>query len=205
MRQEKDFMGLPVRSLQLMLGSLAQGRPGLAQLVPDGIFGEATLEAVMRFQREHGLAVTGRVDLETWEAVAAAYRAALPGLAPPRPVQVIRERSFAIRSGQCCLHLFLIQSMFLALSQVLDGVEAAPVNGRHTGSSVRNATWLQRCCGLPETGILDLATWNMLTRTYELFISRSDLPGGYRQEPPLGQNPSQPLRNFPWEPWGRGG
>ena len=66
MRQEKDFMGLPVRSLQLMLGSLAQGRPGLAQLVPDGIFGEATLEAVMRFQREHGLAVTGRVDLETW-------------------------------------------------------------------------------------------------------------------------------------------
>ena len=89
--------------------------------------------------------------------------------------------------------------------QVLDGVEAAPVNGRHTGSSVRNATWLQRCCGLPETGILDLATWNMLTRTYELFISRSDLPGGYRQEPPLAQNPSQPLRNFPWEPWGRGG
>ena len=76
MRQEKDFMGLPVRSLQLMLGSLAQGRPGLAQLVPDGIFGEATLEAVMRFQREHGLAVTGRVDLETWEAIAAAYAAA---------------------------------------------------------------------------------------------------------------------------------
>ena len=39
---------------------LELGRPGLAQLVPDGIFGEATLEAVMRFQREHGLAVTGR-------------------------------------------------------------------------------------------------------------------------------------------------
>ena len=38
MRQEKDFMGLPVRSLQLMLGSLAQGRTGQAQLVPDGIF-----------------------------------------------------------------------------------------------------------------------------------------------------------------------
>ena len=28
------------------VGSLAQGRPGLAQLVPDGIFGEATLEAL---------------------------------------------------------------------------------------------------------------------------------------------------------------
>lgn len=203
MRQEKDFMGLPIRSLQLMLGSLSHGRPGLTRLVPDGIFGEATLEAVMRFQREHGLEVNGRVDLETWEAIAAAYRTALPGLAPPRPVQITRERNFAIRSGQYCLHLYLIQSMFLALSQILEEVEAAPVNGRHTGASVRNATWLQRRCGLPETGILDQPTWNMLTRAYELFISRSGLPDCCRREPPIGRDPSQPLRSFPWEPWDR--
>lgn len=110
MRREEDFLGLPVRSLQLMLGTLSRRTPELPRLAPDGIFGEATLEAVMRFQRTQGLPVTGRVDGRTWEAIAGAYRGAILALAPPRPVRVSRDRDLSIRAGQSCPSIFLIPS-----------------------------------------------------------------------------------------------
>ena len=40
---------------------------------PDGVFGEVTLEAVMRFQQSSGMPITGRVDNGTWDAIATAY------------------------------------------------------------------------------------------------------------------------------------
>ena len=200
MRREEDFLGLPVRSLQLMLGTLSRRTPELPRLAPDGIFGEATLEAVMRFQRTQGLPVTGRVDGRTWEAIAGAYRRAILDLAPPRPVRVSRDRDLSIRAGQSCPSIFLIQAMFLALAQVLEEVEAAPVNGRHTGASVRNAAWLQRRSGLAETGRMDRDTWNMISRLYELFQARVPAGGVCPPEFPAGRGPSPALERFPWEP-----
>ena len=85
MRPERDYLGLPIRSLQTMLRTLSRCAPGLPCPIPDGVFGEVTLEAVMRFQQSAGMPITGRVDNDTWDAIAAAYRSALPsGTARPR-------------------------------------------------------------------------------------------------------------------------
>ena len=65
--------GQPIRSLQYMLNQLAIHNDILTRLAVDGIFGERTLEAVMVFQRENGLPVTGVVDLTTWNAIRDAY------------------------------------------------------------------------------------------------------------------------------------
>lgn len=205
MRSERDYLGLPVHSLQAMLRVISYCEHGLPCVTPDGVFGEQTLEAVMQFQRERGLPVNGRVDNGTWDAIAAAYWADLPLAAPPRPVRAFRDRTFTVGAGQCCIHMFLVQSMFLALSRVLDEVEAGPVNGQHTGSSVRNVTWLQRRSGLPETGTMDKGTWNMLTRTYDIFVSRSGDKALCPQDMQVPSGVSPLTRGFPWEPWDRGG
>ena len=63
----------PIRSLQYMLNQLAIHNDVLTRLAVDGIFGERTLEAVMVFQRENNLPVTGVVDLTTWNAIRDAY------------------------------------------------------------------------------------------------------------------------------------
>ena len=60
---EAEHNGQPIRSLQYMLNQLAIHNDILTRLAVDGIFGERTLEAVMVFQRENGLPVTGVVDL----------------------------------------------------------------------------------------------------------------------------------------------
>ena len=206
MRPERDYLGLPIRSLQTMLRTLSRCAPGLPCPIPDGVFGEVTLEAVMRFQQSAGMPITGRVDNDTWDAIAAAYRRALPSVMPPRPVRAFREQAFEVRAGQCCVHMCLVQAMFLALSQVIEEIEPAPVNALHTGASVRNVIWLQGRAGLPETGTMEKQTWNALTRLYDVFLYR-DIHGALCPTAP--QTPSGgsviPRGGFPWEPFEPGG
>lgn len=66
---EREMLAKPVSSLQYMLSQLSRTYRFLPQLVVDGVFGERTLEAVMRFQKEAGLPVTGTVDQATWNAI----------------------------------------------------------------------------------------------------------------------------------------
>lgn len=204
MRVESDFLGLPVRSLQSMLREISYCDAGLPCLTPDGVFGEATLETVMRFQKEVGLPVNGVVDNETWDAVVRAYWDSIPRTAMPRPVLAFRDQDFEVRAGDCCIHMFLVQAMFQALSRVVEGVEPTPVTGEHSGASVRNTIWLQRRSGLPENGRMEKLTWNMLSRLYDLFISRNFedvlcVPA----QPQSGRSPG--VREFPWEPYGPNG
>ena len=60
-----------IYDLQTCLRRLQQER-GVSPLVPDGIYGAETAEAVRAHQRECGLPVTGRVDRETWDSIYAA-------------------------------------------------------------------------------------------------------------------------------------
>ena len=80
---ENPYTGVPVRSLQTMLRELSFHYPVIPRLIPDGIFGEHTLEAVMLFQREFHPPVTGQVDHGTWDAVSALFQSVRPGLSPP--------------------------------------------------------------------------------------------------------------------------
>jgi lysozyme family protein len=70
-----------VRRLQKLLG--------FSEAEQDGIFGAITAEAVRRFQRRHGLPVTGDADKATWEALereaagAPVNQPAGPAVTPP--------------------------------------------------------------------------------------------------------------------------
>ena len=66
---EREMLARPIHSLQYMLRGLSAQYDFLPVLVVDGVFGESTLEAVMLFQREFMLPVTGMVDYRTWELV----------------------------------------------------------------------------------------------------------------------------------------
>ena len=201
----EPYLDQPVRSLQTMLSDAALLWPQLSRPAPDGIFGEETLEAVIRFQQLSGLPVTGRVDNDTWDAVVLAYAQARPFAEPPKSLNAFPMYPFSVSPGQSCTHMYVVQAMFQALAGVLEGIERTPINGGHTGASVRNVIWLQRRSGLPETGIVDILTWNKLSRLYELFVVRGDPAAHCRQGSGLSPHLSQGTRGFPWEPYGREG
>lgn len=205
---ERFYIGQPVRSLQAMLREISFRYPAVPRLVPDGIFGEVTLEAVMVFQREWKLPVTGVVDNDTWDMVVLVYRQARQSLALPLRSNGFPDRNYQVYPGQVCIYMLTIQAMAHALSAVLDGIEPVTIDGAHTGASVRNALWIQHNSGLPETGVMDMSTWNILARLYEIFIIRNQDPRFCstleRDLYPLpdGSWPDAPLtKGFPWEPY----
>ena len=77
MKPEASFLNQPIRSLQTMLRTLAKYDPRHETLIPDGIYGPATKSAVSKFQRIHGLPVTGVADQQTWEQIVAQDEPAL--------------------------------------------------------------------------------------------------------------------------------
>lgn len=167
---ERELSGKPIRSLQHMLSRLSLVYPWLPAPAVDGVFGEETLEAVMVFQREQHPPVTGVVDQDTFDAIGALWLEAEYQLSLCRPVRAFPEEDYQAEPGAEALFLILPQTMFHVLSQVFSGLTVGEADGRHTGSSVDNVRWLQRSCGMEETGILDLAVWNLLCRLYEAVI-----------------------------------
>ena len=70
-------VGQPIRCLQFMLRTLAAKNPALKSVIPDGIYGADTMQAVSAFQKEAGLPVTGVTGRTTWDAVRDAYEVSL--------------------------------------------------------------------------------------------------------------------------------
>ena len=172
--QEIRLIGQPVRSLQTMLRALSYQYDFLPRLTPDGVFGERTLEAVMRFQRAFAPPVTGKVDQATWDAIAEAYRLAQPRLGPSATLRGYPDNpAFSVAPDQASIHLYVIQSMFRALARVLTGFQAGAVTGVNDSTTAANIRYLQRLGGSRETGIMDRESWNLLSRLYSLFVSGS--------------------------------
>jgi uncharacterized protein (TIGR02594 family) len=76
----KSVRNSAVRSLQLLLN--AELKSGM-KLKPDGDFGQRTHDAVVRFQREHGLVTDGVVGPRTWAALGLNASTVSVSQAPP--------------------------------------------------------------------------------------------------------------------------
>ena len=65
--------GEKVRQLQVQLNRIARNYPAIPTISPDGIYGEATAEAVRTFQKIFKLPQTGVADYPTWYEISEIY------------------------------------------------------------------------------------------------------------------------------------
>ena len=65
--------GSKVRQIQEQLNAISKAYPALPSVTADGIYGEATQNAVREFQRIFGLPATGVVDYPTWYEIQDIY------------------------------------------------------------------------------------------------------------------------------------
>lgn len=167
----RNLYAQPVRTLQYMLRRLSTRHPFLPALVDTGTFDEATLEAVMRFQRQMELPVTGVVDLRTWEQLRDLWLRLELDTTPARPFRPFPSREHQIRPGMSGNYIALPQTLFQILARRVEGIEMQTPDGVHRDASVRSVQWLQHAAGLETTGVLDGRTWDLLVRLYEMLIS----------------------------------
>ncbi len=168
MKPGESFVGQPIRSLQTMLRIIAQDGGYIPSVVPDGIYGPATMSSVSAFQRYHTLPVSGVTDQATWEKIAEIYEDSLVSIGKAEPIEVLIEPGHVFRFGDASPYLYLTQSMLIWLA--IDHLSIPEPN--HTGILDRETAdalkAFQILSGLPETGELDRKTWKNLSRQFTL-------------------------------------
>lgn len=168
MRPAESFIEQPIRSLQTMLRVLAKDDPRLPLVVPDGIYGPSTMNAISAFQRLNGLPVTGVTDQITWERIVAAYEPALIRVEKAAYIEIVMDPGQVFRAGDASPYIYLLQSMLTQLSGDHPQIIPPGHSGVMDSDTVESLAGFQKLAGLPVTGELDKITWKHLTHQFTL-------------------------------------
>ena len=168
MRPHESFLGQPIRALQTMLRVIAENDDSYLPVIPDGIYGPETVQAISVFQRNHGIPVTGMTDQDTWEAVVAVYEPALIEQDSAQNLEIILNPGQVIRKGERHPHLLLAQAMLVSLAEAYESISKPSVTGLLDEATADSLASFQALSGLPMTGHLDKHTWKHLALQYPL-------------------------------------
>ncbi len=161
-----------IYELQTMLRLLAQTDGSVPSVNPDGIFGPETERAVLAFQSNTGLSPTGIVDFGTWTAITTAYRSTRAftqkGIALfPFPPGYTVERNE--KSDLVCI----IQIMLSGIDVAYDSFSDIKISGIYDESTENAVRLFQKINRLPQTGTVDITTWNRLATDHNRFALNS--------------------------------
>ena len=168
MRPGESFIQQPVRSLQTMLRVIAEDDPSLPVVIPDGIYGPATMIAVTAFQRRENIPITGITDESTWARIVEAYEPALTRVGKAEPIEILLEPKQVIVIGENSPYVYLLQAMLAQLSNEYPIIELPELTGILDHKTSRALQGFQNIAGLPDTGTLDRITWKHLVRQFTL-------------------------------------
>ena len=168
MRPPESFIQQPIRSLQTMLRVLSERDDAYLSIIPDGIYGPATVSAVSVFQRIHGLPVTGITDQITWDRIVAEYEPALTYVAEAQPLEITLNPNEVLRRGDKSPYLYVAQALLLVLSQTYASIPEPSQTGILDEATSDALASFQGLSGLPMTGELDKITWKQLALHFPL-------------------------------------
>ena len=168
MKPGESFIGQPIRGLQTMLRVLAEDNHQLPTVVPDGIYGPTTANAVSAFQRSAGLPVTGVTNQETWEEIVKNYEPALIRIGKAEPIKIVLDPGQVFRSGDSSPYIYLLQSMLTQLASDAPTIIAPNHTGVMDNATKSAVNSFQGLAGLPITGEVDKVTWKHLAHHFSL-------------------------------------
>ena len=174
--------GNNVKIIQTQLNRISQNYPALPKIAEEnGIFGIDTQNAVAKFQEVFNLTPTGEVDKSTWYRIKQ-YYVGVKGLSEllGEGVTISEAQvpfSTQLREGSQGVGVKTIQYYLNILAYFNPNLSSLPLDsvyGPETTSAVRV---FQQYYGLPVTGVVNTATWNVLNRIYTETVEI--LPQGY--------------------------
>lgn len=146
--------------VQRYLHAIALMNEKIPVIIPDGVYGSETRTAVTAFQREYSLRETGTVDSVTWNKIVAVYKGLFHSL--PEPYPAFPSEKFVCGHGACGQLVYIIQAMLYGFGQSYDNFPEINVCGNFNDETADIVKKFQNICGLPPSGKVDCATWNML-------------------------------------------
>ena len=161
----RGSVGPNVVVIQTELNRISQNYPAIPKVpVVDGIFGAATENSVTAFQEIFNLNPNGVVGPATWYALVRLYTAvtSLSELHSQgqRFYTIAWNKGRPLVPGDRGIQVEHLQYMLRVLAAYISQIPSVAVDGIY-GSATRNAVLAaQGYFGLPQTGTVDLTTWN---------------------------------------------
>lgn len=171
--------GNDVLTVQTRLNRISTNFPNIPKIYPaDATFGKSTEDAVKEFQRTFNLTADGIVGKATWYEIAKIY-AAVKRLSELNSEgvsleDVSKQYPNELKEGDTGLGVKVVQYFLNYASQFDDGLYALDVDGIFGPLTKQAVIDFQSLYGLPETGVVDKATYNKLYRVYRGDIESLD-------------------------------
>ena len=140
----------------------------ISRVVPDGLFGPETTDAVKSFQRKHELEETGIINLETWELIKRKNSEAVFTASEPVQIVKITKEDLPIVKGSDSTLVYTLHLMLNRLSQQYDNFTPLPLQSLFDENTEREVRRWQRVISHTESGQVDKVTWNNLAEFYLL-------------------------------------
>ena len=178
--------GNNVKIIQTQLNRIAQNYPAIPKIPSlNGIFTIDTENAVRKFQEVFGLNQSGQVDKATWYKIKQ-YYTGVKGLSELAGEGVTLAEatipfSDEVREGMTGIPVRTVQYYLSIISYFNQNLAPVPLSGIFDSATVDAVERFQGYYGLPVTGIVDTATWNIISKIYTETVA--SLPEGYQ-----GQN-----------------
>jgi len=160
--------GGPVRALQYYLAFAAYFLDTVPSPPINGVFDEATEQSVTAFQRTYGLVPDGIVGEETFNALYNAYRSFYESL--PDSAFTERARPFPgiiLKLGSEGEDVTLIQTYLARVAEAYPEIPAVTADGLYGPATAAAVRAFQNFAGLPESGVVTEITWAAIADTYD--------------------------------------
>lgn len=161
----------PIRNLQVFLRTISGVYSEIPSVIPDGVYGNSTKEAVKAFQNRFSLNETGVTDNSTWDAILRVYREIEKDTSQPNWVRIFPEDGLKSESNSYTPTIYVIQTMMYALSERFSNIPPPSLNGIIDSPTIESVKAIQYASGLNPDGNITKLFWDFLSVIYETYIS----------------------------------
>lgn len=214
-----SYPGAPVRlgdrgeavlRIQTMLNRISRDYPAIPKVQPvDGIFGEGTEQAVIKFQQIFSLTPDGIVGSATWYKLVFLYVGVLDLAELVSEGQTFYanaiplEFSDVVAPGDTGDEVRVIQYLLSVVSEFYSNVPPVAVDGVYGPATRQAVIAVQQMAGLPQDGVVGEQTWQVLYRLYAGIADTMTeytnvIPEQYR--PQLAESDATSLTQYPGRP-----
>lgn len=171
--------GRDVELIQRKLNRISTNFPGIPKIYPvDGFYDSSTTDAVRKFQEVFDLDPDGLVGRATWNQIQFIYNAVKKlytvnseGL---RVTDVTTRYTENLSEGSSGEGVLTIQYYLSYIALFIPSVIEAAMDGDFGPTTANAVRSFQRTYGLPETGVVDRATWDRMESVYYEMVSQID-------------------------------
>lgn len=160
----------PVHNLQVFLRTISREYSDIPDVLPDGVYGDATESAVIAFQQKFNLNDNGITDFDTWNHIVRVYNE-IESLNTSKGVIIYPEAGINKDDASYTASIIIIQSMLQALSERFSNVPPLSINGIEDLQTVEAIKAVQLISGMNPDGVITPAFWNRLAAIYEAHVS----------------------------------